>query len=83
MKSWGVHLPPRSLSGFEILEGDTIFIGKSDRLLGFHDPATGPLPPGDWAARFLAAVIRPPLLFFAMGMGFGMVSFFTPDCGGE
>ena len=28
---------------------------------------TGPLPPGVLAARFLAAVIRPPLLFFAMG----------------
>jgi hypothetical protein len=26
------------------------------------------LPPGDFAARFLAAVIRPPLLFFAMGL---------------
>ena len=24
---------------------------------------TGPLPPGAFAARFLAAVIRPPLLF--------------------
>jgi hypothetical protein len=27
---------------------------------------TRPLPPADFAARFLAAVIRPPLLFFAM-----------------
>ncbi len=26
---------------------------------------TGPFPPGFLAARFLAAVIRPPLLFFA------------------
>ena len=34
--------------------------------------ATGPLPPGDLAARFLAAVMRPPLLFLATGMGFGM-----------
>ena len=25
----------------KILEGDTIFIGKSDRLLGLHDPAAG------------------------------------------
>ena len=30
--------------------------------------AIGPLPPGLFAARFLAAVIRPPLLFFAMGL---------------
>ena len=36
--------------------------------------ATGPLPPGALAARFLAAVIRPPLLFLAMGMGFWMVA---------
>jgi hypothetical protein len=28
----------------------------------------GPLPPGDFAARFLAAVILPPLLFFAIVM---------------
>ncbi len=28
--------------------------------------ATGPFPPGFFAARFLAAVIRPPLLFFAI-----------------
>ena len=27
---------------------------------------TDPLPPGFFAARFLAAVILPPLLFFAM-----------------
>ena len=27
---------------------------------------TGPRPPGDLAARFLAAVIRPPLLFFTV-----------------
>jgi len=27
---------------------------------------TIPFPPGPLAARFLAAVIRPPLLFFAM-----------------
>jgi hypothetical protein len=27
---------------------------------------TGPFPPGYFAARFLAAVIRPPLLFFAI-----------------
>ena len=26
---------------------------------------TGPLPPGDFFARFLAAVILPPLLFLA------------------
>jgi len=26
---------------------------------------TGPLPPGAFAARFFAAVIRPPLLFLA------------------
>ena len=36
--------------------------------------ATGPLPPGDLAARFLAAVMRPPLLFLATGMGFGMIA---------
>ena len=36
--------------------------------------ATGPLPPGDLAARFLAAVIRPPLLFLAIGMGIWIVS---------
>ena len=29
--------------------------------------AIGPFPPGALAARFLAAVIRPPLVFFAMG----------------
>src|SRR3970040_1392430 len=29
-------------------------------------PLTGPRPPGDFAARFFVAVIRPPLLFFAM-----------------
>jgi hypothetical protein len=28
----------------------------------------GPLPPGDLAARFFAAVMRPPLLFLAMVM---------------
>src|ERR1043166_3664577 len=28
--------------------------------------ATGPLPPADFAARFFAAVMRPPLLFLAM-----------------
>ena len=28
---------------------------------------TGPLPPGALAARFFAAVIRPPLLFLAIG----------------
>jgi hypothetical protein len=27
---------------------------------------TGPLPPLDFAARLFAAVIRPPLLFFAI-----------------
>jgi hypothetical protein len=27
---------------------------------------TGPLPPRDFAARFFAAVILPPLLFFAI-----------------
>jgi hypothetical protein len=27
-----------------------------------------PLPPGLFAARFFAAVIRPPLLFLAMGI---------------
>jgi hypothetical protein len=27
---------------------------------------TFPFPPGAFAARFFAAVIRPPLLFFAM-----------------
>jgi integrase len=27
---------------------------------------TGPFPPGAFAARFFAAVIRPPLLFFAI-----------------
>jgi hypothetical protein len=35
--------------------------------------ATGPLPPGDLAGRFLAAVIRPPLLFLAIDVGFGGV----------
>jgi hypothetical protein len=30
--------------------------------------ATGPLPPGDLAARDFAAVIRPPLLFLAIAM---------------
>lgn len=30
--------------------------------------ATGPFPPRFLAARFLAAVIRPPLLFFAISM---------------
>jgi hypothetical protein len=30
--------------------------------------ATGPFPPGFFAARFLAAVIRPPLLFFAISI---------------
>jgi hypothetical protein len=36
--------------------------------------ATGPLPPAVFAARFFAAVIRPPLLFFAMMMYvFGVV----------
>src|SRR3970282_1470469 len=29
-------------------------------------PLTGRRPPGDFAARFFVAVIRPPLLFFAM-----------------
>jgi len=29
-------------------------------------PLTLPLPPGDFAARTFAAVIRPPLLFFAI-----------------
>ena len=36
--------------------------------------ATGPIPPGFFAARFLAAVILPPLLFFAIlytSLGFG------------
>jgi hypothetical protein len=27
----------------------------------------GPLPPADFAARFFAAVILPPLVFLAMG----------------
>jgi hypothetical protein len=31
---------------------------------------TIPLPPGPFAARFLAAAIRPPLLFFAIDMFF-------------
>jgi hypothetical protein len=31
---------------------------------------TGPLPPADFAARPLAAVIRPPLLFFAIIFSF-------------
>ena len=30
---------------------------------------TAPRPPGAFAARFFAAVMRPPLLFFAMGAG--------------
>jgi hypothetical protein len=29
---------------------------------------TGPFPPADFAARFLAAVILPPLLFFAIAV---------------
>jgi hypothetical protein len=36
--------------------------------------ATGPLPPGDLAARFFAAVIRPPLLFLAIGLVLWIVS---------
>jgi len=37
--------------------------------------ATGPLPPGDLAARFLAAVMRPPRDFLAMVFWeFGMVA---------
>lgn len=34
--------------------------------------ATGPFPPGDFAARFFAAVIRPPRLFLAMLVFFGL-----------
>jgi hypothetical protein len=34
---------------------------------------TNPLPPGPLAARFFAAVILPPLLFFAMVNPFGLL----------
>jgi hypothetical protein len=40
---------------------------------------TGPLPPAVFAARPLAAVIRPPLLFFAMVFPFGLLSGFRLD----
>ena len=44
--------------------------GRSRQVFMIFTPAgrflTGPLPPGDLAARFFAAVILPPLLILAM-----------------
>jgi hypothetical protein len=42
---------------------------------------TIPFPPGRLAARFLAAVIRPPLLFFAIGNHFlSAIRYFLLKC---
>ena len=42
---------------------------------------TGPLPPGLFAARFFAAVILPPLLFFAIMDAFCFVFWCLPSHG--